>query len=172
MCISISRHGIAAIPQCRGSSRGPPENARMRVSQGRNRVTTLPLPQGICRCCLHVPADRLGEGNHPPTRLVPQRVARRAQPIGEGQHGRHSEVRMRPVAGFQPVIGNSWRDMVDVVETDIPCHPLQQAGQPEKRAATQRRVNRVPLRVSCPVRPLEVVLLMKTARHRRCSPAS
>ena len=83
-------------------------------------------------------ADRLGEGDHPPVPLVPQRVARRAHPIGQGQHRRHGEARMRTVAGFQPVVGNPWRGMMDVVETDIPCHPLQQAGQPEKRAATQR----------------------------------
>lgn len=85
-------------------------------------------------------------------------MARRAQPIGQGQHRRHGETRMRIVAGFQPVVGNPWRGMVDVVETDIPCRPLQQAGQSEKRAATQRRVNRVPLNVSRPVGPIEVVL--------------
>ena len=68
------------------------------------------------------------------------------------------KARMRTVAGFQPVVGNPWRGMVDMVEADIPCHPLQQAGQREKRAATQRRVNRVPPLVSRPVGPVEVVL--------------
>jgi hypothetical protein len=65
---------------------------------------------------------------------------------------------MRTVAAFQPVVGNPWRGMVDVVETDVPRHPVQQAGQPEIRAAPQRRVNRVPLHVSRPVSPLEMVL--------------
>ena len=36
--------------------------------------------------CLRVRADRVGEDDHPPTHLVPQRVARRAQPIGQGQY--------------------------------------------------------------------------------------
>ena len=71
---------------------------------------------------------------------------------------RHREARMRTVAGFQPIVGNPRRNMVDVVETDIPSRPLQQAWQPEKRAATQRRVNRVPLNMSRPVRPIELVL--------------
>lgn len=115
----------------------------------------MPLPYAFADAAY---ADRLGEGDHPPAPLVPQRVARRAQSIGQAQHRRHGEARMRTVAGFQPVVGNPWRGMVDVVETDIPCHPLQQAGQPEKRAATQRRVNRVPLHVSCPVGPVEMML--------------
>ena len=45
-------------------------------------------------------ADRVGEGDHPPALLVPQRVARRTQPIEQGQYRRRREAWMRTVAGF------------------------------------------------------------------------
>ena len=130
---------------------------RARVRGGR-RARVAWVVERMRRLCLHVRAGRVGEGDHPPALLVPQRVARRTQPIEQGQYRRRREAWMRTVAGFQPIVRNPWRNMVDVVETDISCRPLQQAWQPKKRAATQRRVNVVPLPVSCPVRPIELVL--------------
>ena len=102
---------------------------------------------------------------------VPQRVARRTQPIGQGQYRRYREAWMRTVAGFQPIVGNPRRNMVDVVETDTFLSPIATgvaAGETSCHAA---------LRHPCPTARVapsashRIGAAVKIARHRQCSPA-
>jgi hypothetical protein len=122
-------------------------NTQMSISCGRNRVTTLPFPYAFA------------DAAYAFERIASAKVTIRPRPSSHSawRDARNPSARVSTDATVKPGCA-PWRGMVDVVETDIPCHPLQQTGQPEKRAATQRRVNRVPLHLSCPVGPVEIVL--------------
>jgi len=62
---------------------------------------------------------------------------------------------MRP---FQPVVGDTRAQMMNVVETDISGEPLKDPRKFIERTALQGRIGKIPLRFSLPIHILELVL--------------
>src|SRR5689334_11710040 len=64
------------------------------------------------------------------------------------------------------VIRDPWAQVVDVMETDIACEPLQQLGKLVERAAVHAGVEELPLRMALPVGGVEIVLHVKEPDSR------
>src|ERR1051326_4420973 len=88
----------------------------------------------------------------------PKRETKRCHCGTQPDDGRLREQWMRVVTRLQPVVRDAWRDVMHVVQADAACEPLKHRGEPQMRAAEQRRLHIVPLVMRRPVCILELML--------------
>jgi hypothetical protein len=72
------------------------------------------------------------------------------------------------MAFAQAIVRNPAGKMMDVVEPDIPGHPVQRRRQIVERGALQRRRAKVPVPLGLPVRLLELVLNVEEPNANGC----
>lgn len=71
---------------------------------------------------------------------------------------RNLEYGILVVAFLKLVVRDSRAEMVDMMETDIPCEPLQYFGEFIKRAAVHSRIKKLPFLVVFPICWVKIML--------------
>ena len=118
----------------------------------------------------HVPVDAgstltlrpdITERNEPPTALIPQYKLNAAKALKQREPADATQIGIVAKRLWQPVVGYTATQMVDMVHADVRCEPAQNSRQVVIRTSTKRRLGKTPFRTMRPERLFELMLHVK-----------
>ena len=104
---------------------------------------------------------RLSKADEAPGFLVPQGKPQGLDPIPDGDPRHALELRILIQALLEPVVRNSSAEVVDVMDPDAGCDPLERLGEHEMRTPLETRLEVRPVGVLVPIRIFELVLYVE-----------
>src|SRR5262245_41056481 len=101
------------------------------------------------------------EGNQPPASLIPQHKPNAAKALKQREPADATQIGIVPKRLWQPVVGYTATQMVDMVHANVRREPAQNSRQVVMRTSTKRRLVKTPFPAMRPERLFELMLQVK-----------